>query len=145
MVEEINDLGIATGDKITYKNTLQFFINRCLASLHTNYLHRGVSALESALYFDIEGLSFKSEIDNFKKQLKVNTRDYVSNRISQCNNNLYYKPKTFDDLNFRDKSVIKNDAYFYYWSELLHFLLELVAKRDGLLKSKQYIEEGSES
>lgn len=139
-----DELGISTPDKIAYKNTLQLIINRALLSMTTTHLHNEVKALETALYFDVEGLNFKKEIDGFKEDLRKLTLEYIEQVIKDKDNGIYYHPTCFEDLNFRDKSATKKKAYFFYWEKLLNFLLDLVAKRDGLLKSKQFVEEGGE-
>jgi len=133
-------------DQLTYRTTIQKFVEYSLFT-KTSYgtFDRYVKALRSALYFQIPGLPFQERMDEYKKEIEEEIEKFKQQKILECDNGMYYHPKVWSDLSFKDKSILKQDIYFARWGNWLAFLLDILAEHDALMKAKGYVEEGTES
>ncbi len=137
MTDEFDDKdrSIRASDKLNYRAIIQDKINRYLEAIDTRFLEKAVKALRNSVLFDIPGLPFKTEI--LKKEKELNEKRIA--KIIQiaridCDELIHpYKIK-------KHKSVINEQ----YYLELAEFLLDLIARHDGLMGVKGFTEKGEE-
>jgi len=129
------DRGIRPSDKLNYRAVIQDKINKYLDAIGTKYLEKTVKALRNSVYFNIPGLPFKTEIVKKEKELNNKRRAKIKAIAEQDSDELIhpYKIKI-------NKSTINEE----YYMELAEFLLELIAKHDGLMGVKGFTEKGEE-
>ena len=129
------DRSIRSSDKLNYRVVIQDKINKYLDAIGTLELGKRVKSLRHSVYFDIPGLPFRTEI--LKKEKGLNDkRIYKIRQIAKrdCDELIHpYKIKI-------NKTTINEE----YNMELGEFLLELIAKHDGLMQVKGFVETGGE-
>jgi len=133
--DDENDRSIRASDKLNYRAVIQDKINRYLEAIETKGLDKAVKSLRNSVYFNIPGLPFKDEILSKEKELnerrRINIRQIARN---DCDELIHpYKLKI-------NKTTI-NERYNM---ELAEYLLDLIAKHDGLMQVKGFVEEGEE-
>ena len=137
MVDEFDDKdrSIRASDKLNYRAVIQDKINKYLDAIETRYLEERVKSLRNSVYFNIPGLPFKTEILDKEKELNDRRRDKIRKIAERdCDELIHpYKMKI-------NKSVINEE----YYMELAEFLLELIARHDGLMGVKGFTEKGEE-
>jgi len=137
MVDEFDDKdrSIRASDKLNYRAVIQDKINKYLDAIGTRYLEERVKSLRNSVYFNIPGLPFKTEILDKEKELNDRRRDKIKKIAERdCDELIHpYKMKI-------NKSIINEE----YYMELAEFLLELIARHDGLMGVKGFTEKGEE-
>ena len=133
--DDDKDRSIRVSDKLNYRAIIQDKINRYLEAIGTKFLDKAVRALRNSVYFDIPGLPFKTEILKKEKGLNDKRRSKIKQIAKQdCDELIHpYKLKI-------NKSIINGG----YNMELAEFLIDLVAKHDGLMGVKGMVEEGGD-
>jgi len=133
--DEDKDRSIRASDKLNYRAVIQDKINRYLEAIETKVLDKAVKALRNSVYFNIPGLPFKTEILNKENELN-DKRRFKIRQIAKndCDELIHpYKLKI-------NKTTINEE----YNMELAEFLLDLIAKHDGLMGVKGFVETGEE-
>ena len=136
MDDEYNEnRSIKSGDKLNYKQVVQNNISEYLASIGTFGLGRCVKSLRNSVFFEIPGLPFRSEILKKEKELEFDRAVKIS----------YIKRTNVSEWAHPYKKMIHlatiNECYDMALGE---FLLELVAKFDGLMGVKGFTQTGEE-
>jgi len=133
--DDDKDRSIRVSDKLNYRAIIQDKINRYLEAIGTKFLDKAVRALRNSVYFDIPGLPFKTEILKKEKGLNDKRRSKIKQIAKQdCDELIHpYKLKI-------NKSIINGG----YNMELAEFLLDLVARHDGLMQVKGSVATGEE-
>ena len=133
--ESEENRSIKSQDKLNYKQVIQNNISAYLASIGTLNLEQCVKSLRNSVFFEIPGLPFQSEI--LKKEKELNDQRIAKiHAIARrdCDELIHpYKIKI-------NKSIV-NGAYDMSLGE---FLLDLVAKFDGLMGVKGFTQTGEE-
>jgi len=129
------DRSIRSSDKLNYRVVIQDKINRYLEAIGTKFLGAAVMALRNAVFFNIPGLQFRTEILKKEKELNDKRRMKIRNIAERdCDELIHpYKIKI-------NKTTINEE----YYMELAEFLLELIAIHDGLMGVKGMVEEGGD-
>ena len=135
MTDDNEDRSIRSSDKLNYRAVIQDKINKYLDALGTRFLEDSVKALRNSVFFNIPGLPFRTEILD-KEKILNDTRIIKIKNIAKrdCDELIHpYKIRI-------NKSIINGE----YDLELAEFLLELIARHDGLMGVKGFVEEGEE-
>ena len=133
--DDEKDRSIRSSDKLNYRQVIQDKINKYLDAIGTRYLEERVRSLRNSVYFNIPGLPFRTEIMKKEKELNDTRRNKIKNIAKIDSDELIhpYKIKI-------NKSIINGE----YDIELAEFLLELIARHDGLMQVKGMVEEGGD-
>ena len=144
---EIEGRSVSYKDKLSYNTTLQQLANRCLLSNDLAQLEINCEAFQIALYFDVEGLPFKSEITGFLPRLEDMTDEYCTKKILETElrdiRHPFYHPKVWEDLRAVDRFRIAKQTRIYHARQLLIYLLNLLARFEALMSAKDSVEVGS--
>ena len=137
MVDEFDDKdgSIRKSDKLNYRDVIQNKINRYLDAIGTFDLEKRVRSLRNSVFFEIPGLPFRSEILEKEKRL----------RFERAVKIVYIVKSNRDEWIHPYKRAIHKatfDEEFYM--ELGEFLLDLIARHDGLMQVKGFVETGTE-
>jgi len=139
-MEEYNEndknRSIRAGDKLNYRAVIQGHISTYLASIDTLNLGKAVKALRNSVYFEVPGLPFRTEIIKKEKELMNDYRDNVM-ALLKFDRDCWIHPikRMIYDTTFRDK----------YHMDLAEFLVDLIAKHDGLMQVRGNVEIGNTS
>lgn len=144
---EIEGRSVSFKDKLSYNTTLQQLANRCLLSHDLVQLEVNTEAFQIALFFDVEGLPFKTEITAFLPNLDVMTDEYCTKKILDTElrdpGHPYYHPKVWEELRRGDRFRIAKKTRIYHARQLLIYLLNLLARFEALMSAKDSVEVGS--
>jgi len=131
-IDEINR-SIRTKDKLDYRLVLQRKVEFAVDCIGTGKLPDAVMRLRKAMYFQTPGLPFKSDIDAKEKELKnIWIKKLIKLRVLHPND--YFHPYK--------NNIITVDYEMDYYEDLLEYLIDLLAKHDALIMSKDYTESG---
>ena len=92
-----------------------------------------VDRLEDCVKENFFGVDFEKPIQENTKRLNQEIQNKMKEWITDCDNGMYYHPKTFEDLTFKDQNIIKRKRYFWYWHQRFICVRKLLAKHRGLL------------
>ena len=125
---------IRSHDKLNYRAEIQSRISNYLSAIGTFDLEKAVMALRNSVFFEIPGLPFKTEIIEKEKELMREYRDRVINLIEN-DRDMWIHPikKAYWDSEFKE----------IHYMNLAMFLLDLIAKHDGLMQVKGNVELGN--
>lgn len=141
------DQSVSYRDRLTYSHTLQRCANKCIMSRTLEELEINTEAFQIALYFRVEGLPFRDEIDKFLPELNVMSNEYLTKKIVDIRlrdpTHPYYHPKVWDDLRNIDRCRVSKQSRLYYAKQKLIFLLNLLARYEALMSAKDRLEVGS--
>lgn len=142
---EAPDRKVSYKDQLVYRVTIQKIVERCLFLQGSEQFHRPVESLRTALYFSIPGLPFKSRIDTKITALETERQQYIQDF---CRNRYHNRrgddtPQSLSDLTVIDRVRVTIRLYNWYNSELLEFLLNLLAEHDALIKARDLVPEGT--
>lgn len=129
------DRSIRASDKLNYRAVIQDKINKYLDAIGTFDLEKRVRSLRNSVFFEIPGLPFRSEILEKEKQLKFNRAVKIV-YIVKSNRDEWIHPYK--------RAIHKATFDEEFYMELGEFLLDLVARHDGLMQVKGYVEIGEE-
>lgn len=104
--------------------------------------HNEVKKLESCVATDFSGLDFKKPIMKNIANLDMIKLKKTYDFIKSFGNNIFYKPKTIDDLTCKDKDILVHILYEWYWTERFNYVRDLFAYHRGLLWGKKHIPGG---
>ena len=129
------DRSIRASDKLNYRAVIQDKINKYLEAIDSRDLGKAVKALRNSVFFNIPGLSFRTEILKKEKELNDKRRTKIKQIAERdCDELIHpYKIK-------KNKSIINEE----YNMELAEYLLDLIAKHDGLMQVKGFVETGKD-
>ena len=134
-MEDDKDRGIRGSDKLNYRLVIQDKINKYLDAIGTIYLEDRVKSLRNSVYFEIPGLPFRTEIIKKEKELKKIRTIKI----------LYLVKRRRDEWIHPYKRAINKATYDEeYYMDLAEFLLDLIARHDGLMQVKGFVETGEE-
>lgn len=132
-------------DKLTWTDRIEQQMFICVRSRGYYGLYdMEVRRLEDCVRTNFYGLDLATPIEENIKILDGEEKNKIKVFIENKDNGIYYHPKTFSDLNFRDKNVIKKQIYDWYWNMRFQFVRDLLAKHRGLLWGKRKIEGGEQ-
>ena len=63
--------------------------------------------------------------------------------VAKCSDGVYYYPKKMSDLTSKDRDIIKNKLYHWYWEQRFAFIRDLFAHHRGLIWGKRSISGGT--
>lgn len=137
MVDEFDDKegSIRRSDKLNYRDVIQNKINRYLDAIGTFELEKRVRSLRNSVFFEIPGLPFRSEILNKEKELRFNRAVKIV-YIVKSNRDEWIHPYK--------RAIHKATIDEEFYMELAEFLLDLIARHDGLVGVKGFVESGEE-
>lgn len=126
---------ITSRDKLTYKMVVQSRVQLCLSSRGTLSFPRNVQALKSSIYFDVEGLKFKTDIRAKEFELGERMKDYLLSIEDSV-------PGTLTHPIRREFFYLK--AKTKYHEDLFEYLVDLLATSKALFQTKDFVEMGFE-
>jgi hypothetical protein len=103
-----------------------------------------VRRLEDCVKTNFYGLDLATPIEDNIMELDYKKKEQTNIFIKNRENGIYYHPESFDDLNFRDKDLLKKQIYDWYWNKRFEFVRDLLAKHRGLLWGKRKIAGGDQ-
>ena len=107
--------------------------------------HIEVIKLEDCTCTNFYGLDFMNPINKNIEKLDESREKFrsffIKNLVEQ---KIYYEPKSFNDLTFRDKSACKHYIYEQYWHGRFQFVRDILAANRGLLWGTQKLPGGSQ-
>ena len=130
-----DDRSIRASDKLNYRAVIQDKINKYLDAIGTIDLEKRVKALKNSVYFDIPGLLFRTEIIKKENDLKFERAVKISYIIRRNRDEWIHPYK---------RKIHKATIDEEYNMELAEFLLDLIAKHDGLMQVKGFVETGEQ-
>lgn len=131
-IDEINR-SIRTRDKLDYRLVLQRKVEFAVDCIGTDKLPGAVLRLRKSMFFETSGLPFKSDIARKEKELRIIWIKKII-RFKVLHPNAYGHPY---------KNIMETVDYeMEYYEDLLEYLIDLLAKHDALIMSKDYTESG---
>ena len=132
-------------DKLSWQNRIEKHLDLALYFMG-NYgqYHIQILRVEQSLDANFAGLDLSTPIKKNLDTLKIEKKKELLTLIKACDNGVYYHPQTLQDLTFKDKDIIKEKMYFWYWGKRHKFCFQLIAKYRGLLWGKQPIPGGKQ-
>lgn len=125
---------IRAHDKLNYRTEIQSRISSYLSAIGTFDLDRAVTALRNSVYFNIPGLPFRDEIIKKERELMKDYGIRVMMLVKRDRDSWIHPIKrVINDTIFRE----------IFYMDFAEFLLELIAKHDGLMQVKGNVELGN--
>lgn len=138
--ENNKDRSVSKKDELLWRLTVQPIINKCLENMWNFDLARHVMSYREALFFNISGLPFKTEILKKEKELNELKEKKIEEEkqkyIERDEEREYYGTIKLHNFNVR--------IHRWYWTTFFEFLQDLIARHDAWVKAKGYVEEGHE-
>ena len=131
--EQDETRSIKTTDKLNYRAVIQDKIIEYLNAIGTPNLEQAVKALRNSVYFEIPGLPFRTEILAKEKELKIKRVGSILTIVKSSRDEWLHPFKRIINMATVDEK---------FYMEYGEFLLELVARYDGLIGVKGFVELG---
>ena len=124
-------------DKLDWDNEIELLMKLAIFARGTKHHHNWVLRLESSVETDFSGVNLRDPIIKNRIKLDEESKEKQEAMIKECTDNVYYYPKKMSDLTCKDRDIIKNKLYHWYWEQRFAFIRDLFAHHRGLIWGKK--------